>query len=645
MGGSHRMDQGKDAIALKYPFLAGDGEAARLMRATDWAATPIGPIDGWPPALRSLIATLLGARHAMFLWWGPQLVQFYNDAYIPSFGIGRHPVAMGQRGRDCWPEIWPIIGPQIEAVMARGESTWHEDQLVPIFRNGRVEDVYWTYGYSPARCEDGAIGGVLVITTETTARMVAARRQAALQQVAEALTRLPHRSPDLFADALTALQGAAQDAPGTAVLRWGDAGESAPQVLACRIANDPAAAHAGSGARLLAERLGGDRASFESLARGEMVHLPRVLDLAVLDLAVPGAAEPVTDAMLLPLRQTGHDAAGLTLLAVGLNPRLPPNTGYRGFLQQLADALANAIGHGEVARERDMVDEEHRNLIRQAPIGIAKLMGPAHTFTAANPLYCQLVGRTEEALLGKDYVVAFPELVGTALPGILDHVYESGERYVSAEMLIPLNLGRGVLEDHHYEFNLEPMFDLQGQVIGLMAAAMNVTARVQARASTERAHAERQQLLERAQQAARAKDEFLAMLGHELRNPLAPIVSALHVMDRKGVGAERERAVIERQVKHMTRLVDDLLDVSRIARGRIRLEPTLARAAVLLARAAEMTQPLMQQRGHRLELELPPEPVLWWGDSDRLVQIITNLLTNAARYTPPGGQIRLSARA
>ena len=317
--------------------------------------------------------------------------------------------------------------------------------------------------------------------------------------------------------------------------------------------------------------------------------------------------------------------------------------GYRGFLQ-LADVLSNAIGHGESARERDMADGEYQNLLRQAPIGIAKLMGPAHTFTAANPLYCQLVGRTEEALLDKDYTVAFPELIGTELPGILDRVYETGERYVSAEMLIPLNLGRGVLEDEYYEFNLEPMFDLQGQVIGLMAAAMNVTARVQARAGTERAHTERQQLLERAEDAARAKDAFLAMLGHELRNPLAPIVSALHVMERKGVGAERERAVIERQVKHMTRLVDDLLDVSRIARGRIRLEPTLTRAAVMLKRAAEMVQPLMEQRGHRFDVNLPPSPVLWWGDSARLVQVITNLLTNAARYTPPGGYIRLSGQ-
>ena len=85
----------------------------------------------------------------MFLWWGPELVQFYNDAYLPSLGIGKHPAAMGQRGTDCWQEIWPIIWPQIDDVMHRATPSWNEDHLVPIFRNGRIEEVYWTYGSSP----------------------------------------------------------------------------------------------------------------------------------------------------------------------------------------------------------------------------------------------------------------------------------------------------------------------------------------------------------------------------------------------------------------------------------------------------------------------------------------------------------------
>lgn len=109
----------------------------------------------------------------MFLWWGPELIQFYNDAYLPSFGQGKHPLAMGQRGEECWPEIWPLIHPQIQDVMERGIASWHEDQLVPIYRNGRLEDVYWTYGYSPVFDEHGAIAGTLVVCLETTNEVVA----------------------------------------------------------------------------------------------------------------------------------------------------------------------------------------------------------------------------------------------------------------------------------------------------------------------------------------------------------------------------------------------------------------------------------------------------------------------------------------
>jgi signal transduction histidine kinase len=160
-----------DRVRVEELF-AGEGEMASRMRAVDWAATPLGPVERWPAALRTTVRTLLASRHPMFLWWGPELIQFYNDAYLPSFGRGKHPAALGQRGEECWPEIWPIISPQIDDVMRRGVASWHEDQLVPIFRNGSIEQVYWTYGYSPVYDDAGAIGGTLVVCTETTARVL-----------------------------------------------------------------------------------------------------------------------------------------------------------------------------------------------------------------------------------------------------------------------------------------------------------------------------------------------------------------------------------------------------------------------------------------------------------------------------------------
>ena len=152
----------------------GPGEMAARCRAFDWASTPLGPTSGWSRSLRTIVSTMMESRHPMFLWWGADLVQIFNDGYLPSFGnTGRDITALGARGREHWAEIWPVIGPQIEQVMTTGEATWHEDHLVPIERNGRLEDVYWTYGYSPVRDDDGAIAGVLVLVQETTLRVQA----------------------------------------------------------------------------------------------------------------------------------------------------------------------------------------------------------------------------------------------------------------------------------------------------------------------------------------------------------------------------------------------------------------------------------------------------------------------------------------
>lgn len=151
---------------------------------------------------------------------------------------------------------------------------------------------------------------------------------------------------------------------------------------------------------------------------------------------------------------------------------------------------------------------------------------------------------------------------------------------------------------------------------------------------------------EQAEAACRAKDEFLAMLGHELRNPLAPIVTALELIKlRSGDAMTKEHQVIERQVGHMLRLVDDLLDVSRIARGKVELKRKRVDLREVLARALEMAAPLMEQRKHHVAVDQPAEPVMVNGDESRLAQVVSNLLTNSARYTPPGGNVIVSLRS
>jgi PAS domain S-box-containing protein len=167
-------------------FLAGGGEMGALMRAYDWSGSPLGPPQAWPQSLRTALRILLNTNHPMFIWWGEDLIQFYNDAYRQTMGPERHPSALGQRGRACWAEIWDVIGPQIEQVMNGGGATWHENQLIPVTRHGRLEQVYWTYGYSPLD-EGDSIGGVLVVCRDVTKDFLAA---AALREREAELARV-----------------------------------------------------------------------------------------------------------------------------------------------------------------------------------------------------------------------------------------------------------------------------------------------------------------------------------------------------------------------------------------------------------------------------------------------------------------------
>ncbi len=163
----------KNNSALQYPFLSGGGRMGNLMRSKDWSLTAAGTPDTWPQSLRTTLSILLNSKFPMFLWWGPELICFYNDAYRPSLGEnGKHPQILGMPAKEAWAEIWDIIKPLIDQVLSGGESTWSEDQLIPIFRNGKIEDVYWTFSYSPVNDESDKVAGVLVTCSETTGNVI-----------------------------------------------------------------------------------------------------------------------------------------------------------------------------------------------------------------------------------------------------------------------------------------------------------------------------------------------------------------------------------------------------------------------------------------------------------------------------------------
>lgn len=240
-----------------------------------------------------------------------------------------------------------------------------------------------------------------------------------------------------------------------------------------------------------------------------------------------------------------------------------------------------------------------------------------------------------------EYVAAFPQSEQRVTDSATD------EQSEVACACLPLVAGDGAIGGLMFAYHAEHDFsdDERTFLVSIASQCAHALERLRLLDTLSRLYATEAEARRQAEAANRAKDEFLALLGHELRNPLAPIVTALSLMKlRRGTDHERERGVIERQVHHLVRLVDDLLDIARITRGRVELVRSAVSLANIITQAAETAHPLLEERGHRLSLDLAEQLVVD-ADPHRLLQVISNLLTNAAKYTPDGGHIALSVRA
>jgi len=165
--------------------LAGNGKMSALMRALAWPLSPLGPVDQWPQSLRTMVNVMLGNRHPMAVWWGPDMVHLYNDAYRPILG-DKHPASLCATGARVWEDSWKTIGPMARGVFETGTATWNEDFLFPVNRRGFIEETYFTFSYSPIPNDDGTPGGVLVTTRETTSEVQDARQLRTLRELAAA---------------------------------------------------------------------------------------------------------------------------------------------------------------------------------------------------------------------------------------------------------------------------------------------------------------------------------------------------------------------------------------------------------------------------------------------------------------------------
>jgi signal transduction histidine kinase/CheY-like chemotaxis protein len=534
--------------ALLEQVLAGSGEMGQRVRAFDWSATPLGPVSTWTQSLRNTVGIVLATRHPMLLWWCPDLIQFYNDAYRQSLGPQRHPGALGQPGRAYWADSWNEIGPQVDAAWA-GQASWREDHRVPVTRGSRTQDAYWSYSVSPVRDDSGDVGGILLTGQETTRRVLLARRSQLLAEVS-AVGGEAASERAACAGVIAAVSRHRADVPFARLYLRG-AKASGFRLEAETGLMPPALSH-GS---LLSPRSDSGKWALESVFSS--------VGAVVVSHWGEGKA------MLLPFRTEGRPPSVDGVLVAGVSPRLPLDEDYRAFLDDLADRTGRSVAGAQTrvaaeARESELRSEVERlaALFEQSPGFVAVLRGPEHTFELANPAYRRLVGHRE--VLGKPVREALPEVAGQGIFELLDGVYRTGEPFVGSELPMQLQRAPGApLEEHYFDFSYQAMRDPAGAIWGILATGHDVTELVRSRAAAERLAAERnadrQKLLTVLAQSPLAiliaeapsgrvlyaNPKLTELFGGDANAPAAegsPLDRALH----RGETVEAETVVIER---------------------------------------------------------------------------------------------------
>jgi signal transduction histidine kinase len=320
----------------------GRSEMAEEIRGFDWTATPLGPIADWPRSLRSAVATCVHSRFQMAIYWGPELICVYNDAERDVLGA-LHPAALGMPARDLLHESWEVVGPQLEAVMAYGESTWAEDQALSFDRRGIVETGYFTYSYSPVLDDDDRVGGVLLVTQETTARVLAEWRLDVLRELAVRSMDAP-TAREACELATRAMHGRPELAFVLIYLIDPDGGRAVCTATSGR-AGDPRAPHASvdlSGSSSIA-------ALFKDLAA-----VPRQSRLVNGELIVAAERQAATIAewaVAAPITRGSADPVDGFLVA-GISDGFPPDASCRHFIEMVGIGLGRSIAAAR-AREED----------------------------------------------------------------------------------------------------------------------------------------------------------------------------------------------------------------------------------------------------------------------------------------------------
>ncbi|RYZ28918.1 MAG: PAS domain S-box protein [Chitinophagaceae bacterium] len=433
------------------PFLQGGGEMGELTRNYDWSKTVIGLPEQWPQGLRTALSILLNTKFPMFLFWGEELLCFYNDAYRPSLGNnGKHPYALGKPGAEIWPEIWTDIKPLIDTVLATGVASWSEDQLLPIYRNNKLEDVYWTFSYSAVNDENGKPAGVFVTCMETTKTVHAfhalddsKQRLAFAIEAAELATWEYNPATNKFIadDRFTEWFGFAANQPID--------NNNSLTVIAAEDRTRVEAALAAA----LKQSSGG---------RFDMEYTIRPKNKKERTLRAKGKA----------WFDDGGKAYRLT-----------------GTLQDVTE---------QVHTKKELLEKEarYRTLIDEAPIATAFYTGKELVIQYANDIMIGYWGK-DQSVIGKTLGEAVPELQNQHFLGSLEKVFVTGEPYIGTSEKAGLFVD-GMIRQFYFNFTYKPVRNSEGKVYGIHHTAIDVTKEVLAQIKLEESEAKLRSVVESA---------------------------------------------------------------------------------------------------------------------------------------------------
>lgn len=407
-------------------FIAGGGEAGELIRNHDWSRTSLGAPDQWPQNLRATIGILLHSSFPMILFWGKDLICFYNDAYRPSLGNeGRHP-GIGKKGKEVWSENWNFIGPLIEKVISSGESLWFEDQLVTIKRNGKLEDLYWTFSYSPVFGEGGQVDGVFVTCTETTEKITSIQKLKKSQKHLQTLIR------ESNAGIITLM------------------GEN--HVI--EIVND-------AYAKLVDipfEELHG-KPLFEAIPEAEEDFRP-ILD----SIRISGNPLYLFEYKLLIGRDKREGFFNLVY-----QPYKEENGQTSGVIVQCQDVTEQVLSR----RKAETSAQRVRSIVESAPFPIGVYTGKEMRIEVANQALADVWGKGND-LVGKLYSEVLPELESQEIFPQLEGVYTTGKPFHARNQRVDLVV-ENQLRPFYFNYSFTPLYDGSGKIYGVMNTAAEVT--------------------------------------------------------------------------------------------------------------------------------------------------------------------------